>query len=249
MTDNIQNNELNWAADYEAKRDALEAAGAYDPAHEKSSCGVGLVASIDGTPRRDVVEKSIAALKNVWHRGAVDADGKTGDGAGIRIDIPQEFFKAQVERTGHKPRNSKIAVGMIFLPRTDFRAQEEARTIVESELLREGFYIFGWRQVPINVDIIGEKAKATRPAIEQVLFRDPKGRKGDKLERELYIVRRRIEKRVIEAAIPSFYVCSLSIQTLIYKGMFLAEDIDNFYPDLKDERFISRAVCLPITAK
>ena len=231
----------NWLTDYETKRDALIAANAYDPAHERANCGVGLVASVDGTARRDVVEKSIQALKNVWHRGAVDADGKTGDGAGIRLDIPQEFFRAQVERTGHKPANVKVAVGMIFLPRTDFGAQEAARTIVETELLKEGFYIYGWRQVPIDVSIIGDKARATRPAIEQVMFRDPKGRKGNTLERELYIVRRRIEKRVIEAAIPSFYVCSLSVQTIIYKGMFLAEDIDNFYPDLKDERFISRA--------
>ena len=231
----------DWLETYEKNRDHLIAQNAYDPAHERANCGVGLVASIDGTPRRDVVEKSLQALKNVWHRGAVDADGKTGDGAGIRLDIPQEFFKTQVERTGHKHKNAKVAVGMIFMPRTDFNAQEAARTIVESELLREGFYIYGWRQVPINVDIIGDKAKATRPAIEQVLFRDPKGRKGDKLERELYIVRRRIEKRVIEEAIPSFYVCSLSIQTIIYKGMFLAEDIDNFYPDLKDETFVSRA--------
>ncbi len=240
---NFKNNEnsSDWLSTYEKNRDALIAAHAYNPDDEHSSCGVGLVASINGTARRDVVEKSLQALKNVWHRGAVDADGKTGDGAGIRLDIAQEFFKAQVERTGHKPRNSKIAVGMIFLPRTDFAAQEAARTIVESELLREGFYIFGWRQVPIEVSIIGDKARATRPAIEQILFRDPKGRKGDKLERELYIVRRRIEKRVIEEAIPSFYICSLSIQTVTYKGMFLAEDIDNFYPDLKDERFISRA--------
>lgn len=231
----------DWLKDYETKRDALIEAGAYDPAHEKSSCGVGLVASIKGTPRRDVVEMSIQALKNVWHRGAVDADGKTGDGAGIRLDIPQEFFRAQVERTGHKSGNAKIAVGMMFLPRTDFGAQEEARTIVESELLKEGFYIYGWRQVPINVDVIGQKAQATRPSIEQVMFRDPKGRKGDKLERELYIIRRRIEKRVVAAAIPSFYVCSLSVQTIIYKGMFLAEDIDVFFPDLRDERFVSRA--------
>ena len=231
----------NWLKTYETQRDHLIAEHAYNPLDEHANCGVGLVASIDGTPRRDVVEKSLQALKNVWHRGAVDADGKTGDGAGIRLDIPQGFFKTQVERTGHKHKNAKIAVGMIFLPRTDFAAQEAARTIVESELLNEGFYIYGWRQVPINVDIIGEKAKATRPAIEQVLFRDPKGRKGDKLERELYIVRRRIEKRVIQEAIPSFYVCSLSIQTIIYKGMFLAEDIDNFYPDLKDDKFVSRA--------
>jgi glutamate synthase (NADPH/NADH) large chain len=231
----------NWHDDYQSKRDALIAANAYDPAHEKSSCGVGLVASIDGKPRRDVVEKSIQALKNVWHRGAVDADGKTGDGAGIRLDIPQEFFKAQVERTGHKPSTAKIAVGMIFLPRIDMQAQENARTIVESELIREGFYIYGWRQVPIDIDVIGEKAKATRPEIEQVLFRDPQGRKGNALERELFVIRRRIEKRVIEAQIPSFYVCSLSVQTIIYKGMFLAQDIDSFYPDLRDERFVSRA--------
>ncbi|MEP6343048.1 MAG: glutamate synthase large subunit [Maricaulaceae bacterium] len=231
----------NWLKDYTEKRDALIEAGAYDPAHEHDACGVGFVASLEGTPRRDVVEKSIHALKNVWHRGAVDADGKTGDGAGIRLDIPQGFFKAQVERTGHKPSKSKIAVGMIFLPRTDFGAQEQARTIVESELIKEGFYIYGWRQVPIDTNVIGEKAKATRPSIEQVMFRDPKGRKGNALERELYIIRRRIEKRVIAAAIPSFYICSLSVQTIIYKGMFLAEDIDAFFPDLKDELFISRA--------
>ena len=230
----------NWLTKYETSRDALMAANAYDPSMEHDACGVGMVASMAGEPRRDVVEKAIEALKNVWHRGAVDADGKTGDGAGIRLDIPQEFFKAQVERTGHKPPNAKIAVGMIFMPRTDFGAQERSRTIVEAELLREGFYIYGWRQVPINLDVIGEKAKDTRPAIEQVMFRDPKGRKGDTLERELYIVRRRIEKAVIAQAIPSFYICSLSVQTIIYKGMFLAEDIDNFFPDLKDARFVSR---------
>ena len=231
----------NWLKTYEANRDKLIAAHAYNPEDEHANCGVGLVTSIDGTPRRDVVEMSIQALKNVWHRGAVDADGKTGDGAGIRLDIPQEFFRAQVEDTGHKPTAAKIAVGMFFLPRTDFGSQEAARTIVETELLKEGFYIYGWRQVPIDISVIGEKAKATRPAIEQVMFRDPQGRKGNKLERELYIIRRRIEKRAIEAAIPSFYACSLSVQTIIYKGMFLAEDIDNFYPDLKDEKFISRA--------
>jgi len=230
-----------WLKKYEASRDALIAAGAYDPAHEHDNCGVGLVASIKGEARRDVVTRAVAALKNVWHRGAVDADGKTGDGAGIRLDIPQEFFRAQVERTGHKPSQAKIAVGMIFLPRTDFKAQEAARTIVETELLKEGFYIYGWRQVPIDVSVIGEKARATRPAIEQVMFRDPKGRKGDKLERELYIVRRRIEKACIAAAIPSFYVCSLSVQTIIYKGMFLAADIDAFYPDLQHDLFVSRA--------
>ena len=89
-------NQNNWLSNYTGRRDALIAANVYDPAHERANCGVGLVASVDGTARRDVVEKSIQALKNVWHRGAVDADGKTGDGAGIRLDIPQEFFRAQM---------------------------------------------------------------------------------------------------------------------------------------------------------
>ncbi len=231
----------NWQRKYQESRDILSQTGAYNPADEHDACGVGLVASIDGTPRRDVVELAIKSLKNVWHRGAVDADGKTGDGAGIMLDIPQEFFKKQVARTGHKAKQALVAVGMIFLPRTDFNAQDEARTIVESELLKAGCYMYGWRQVPIDVSIIGDKAAATRPAIEQVMFRPPKSWDPAKLERELYIVRRRIEKRAIAAALPGFYVCSLSGRVITYKGMFLAEQIDAFYPDLKDELFTSRA--------
>ena len=191
----------DWLTDYETKRDALIEAGAYDPEHEKSSCGVGLVASIKGTPRRDVVAMSIQALKNVWHRGAVDADGKTGDGAGIRLDIPQAFFKEQVERTGHKSGNAKIAVGMIFLPRTDFGAQETCRTIVETEVLRMGHTIYGWRHVPVNVSCLGEKANATRPEIEQIIISNAKGVDEETFERELYVIRRRIEKAALAAGV------------------------------------------------
>jgi glutamate synthase (NADPH/NADH) large chain len=217
----------------------LEAAYAYSPEQEHDACGVGLVAAIDGKPRREVVLGAIEALKSVWHRGAVDADGKTGDGAGIHLQVPQDFFRAQVEQTGHKLRSGRIAVGQIFLPRTDYAAQETCRTIVESEILRAGFYLYGWRQVPVDVSIIGEKANATRPEIEQVIF--DAGDAGDleTLDRRLYLCRRRVEKRVREAAIADFYVCSLSTRSLIYKGMFLAEQLSNFYPDLKDERFAS----------
>ncbi len=231
----------NWKSKYETARDTLINAHAYNPSDEHDACGVGLVASTDGTPKREIVEMALQALKNVWHRGAVDADGKTGDGAGLLLDIPRDFFKEQIERTGHKPTKHKIAIGMVFLPRTDYAAQDAARTIVESELLKAGFYLYGWRQVPINMDVIGQKAIDTRPSIEQVMFRAPISYDADKLERELYIVRRRIEKRAIEAALPGFYICSLSGKTISYKGMFLAEDIDIFYPDLADERFISRA--------
>jgi glutamate synthase (NADPH/NADH) large chain len=231
MTDFVEN--------YLSNRDRLIEANAYNPEDEHSACGVGLVAALDGKPRREIVEMGIKALKNVWHRGAVDADGKTGDGAGIRIEVPQDFFREQVERAGHKPTIDPICVGQIFLPRTDLGQQEAARSIVETEILHFGFYIYGWRQPPVDVSIIGQKAQDTRPEIEQIMFRDGRGRDEETLERDLYICRRRIERRAREAGIPSFYICSLSHKSLIYKGMFLAEDIDNFYLDLKDERFVS----------
>jgi glutamate synthase (NADPH/NADH) large chain len=216
----------------------LEDGHAYSPDQEHDACGVGLVAAIDGKPRREVVTRAIEALKAVWHRGAVDADGKTGDGAGIHLQVPQDFFRAQVEQTGHKIRSGRIAVGQIFLPRTDYTGQETCRTIVESEILNFGFYLYGWRQVPVDISIIGEKANATRPEIEQIMF-DLGDADMEELERRLYLCRRRIEKRVREAAIQDFYVCSLSSRSLIYKGMFLAEQLSNFYPDLKDPRFVS----------
>ncbi len=220
-------------------RQKLIDAHAYNPDDEHSACGVGLVAALDGKPRRAIVEMGIKALKNVWHRGAVDADGKTGDGAGIRLDVPQTFFREQVTRTGHEPTDDPICVGQIFLPRTDLAMQEAARTIVEREVLGMGFYIYGWRQPPVDVSVIGQKAADTRPEIEQVMFRDDQGRDGDEMERALYICRRRIERRAREEAIPGFYVCSLSHKNLIYKGMFLAEDIDAFFLDLADEKFVS----------
>ncbi|MEL6473800.1 MAG: glutamate synthase large subunit [Pseudomonadota bacterium] len=229
----------NEVARYLENRQRLIEAHAYDPAHEHSACGVGLVTAIDGRPRREIVEMGIKALKNVWHRGAVDADGKTGDGAGIRLEVPQDFFREQIERTGHSPTSDAICVGQIFLPRTDIGQQEAARAIVETEILHFGFYIYGWRQPPVDISVIGQKAADTRPEIEQIMFRDGQGRSEDELERALYICRRRIERRAREAAIPAFYICSLSQKSLIYKGMFLAQDIDNFYLDLKDERFVS----------
>ena len=231
MTDTIEK--------YLTQRQRLIEAHAYDPEHEKDACGVGLVASLDGKPKREIVEMGIRALKNVWHRGAVDADGKTGDGAGIRIEVPQDFFREQAERVGHNPTEDPICVGQIFLPRTDLAAQEAARAIVETEILHFGFYIYGWRQPPVDISVIGQKAADTRPEIEQVMFRDSRGRTADDLERALYICRRRIERKAREAGIPDFYICSLSHKSLIYKGMFLAQDIDNFYLDLKDDRFVS----------
>ncbi len=222
---------------WDANVQALD--GLYDPADERDSCGVGLVAALDGKRRREVVEAGIAALKAIWHRGAVDADGKTGDGAGIHVEIPQEFFADAITSTGDRPSDGPIAVGQVFLPKTDFVAQEQCRQIIETQILAFGYGIYGWRQVPIDTSCIGEKANATRPEIEQILIRNLPGKAEEAFERDLYVIRRRIEKAAIAAQV-DLYICSLSCRSLIYKGMFLAEHLTEFYPDLLDERFVSR---------
>ena len=219
----------------------LEEGNVYSKSMEHDACGVGLIASTEGKKSRKVVEYGIQALKAVWHRGAVDADGKTGDGAGIHIEIAPDFFAEKIEITGHKHDNSEICVGMIFLPRNDFASQENCRTLVESELTKSNFSIYGWRQVPVNPKVLGNKANLTRPEITQVLFKpNDKNLTGKDLERSLYESRRKIEKEAKNNHLEEFYICSLSSKSIIYKGMFLAESISDFYLDLKDERFISR---------
>ena len=230
--------EQNYVANWQANKAKLEAAGIDTTEHD--ACGVGLIAALDGKPSRKVVQAGIDALKAVWHRGAVDADGKTGDGAGIHVELSPSFFADAVRQGGDVVKPGLISVGMVFLPKTDFGAQERCRTIVETEILAMGYGIYGWRQVPINPSVIGEKANATRPEIEQILIYDPEQRDQATTERDLYVIRRRIEKQAIAAQIPELYLCSLSSRSIIYKGMFLAESLSIFYPDLQDERFVSR---------
>ena len=226
-------------AQWQLEAARLAAEGLYYPGEEHEACGVGLVASIDGLPRREVVEAGITALKAVWHRGAVDADGKTGDGAGLHLQIAQDFFREHVTRTGHEPGPGRIAVGMIFLPRTDFGGQERCRVLVEREILNFGYTIYGWRQVPVNTEVLGEKADLTRPEIEQIMIASRPGVDDRQFEIDLYIIRRRIETAAEAESIKDFYICSLSCRSIIYKGMFLAEQLAAFYPDLLDERFVS----------
>ncbi|PZX11846.1 glutamate synthase (NADPH) large subunit [Palleronia aestuarii] len=232
--------DADWAAAESERRAWMSEHSLYREEEEHASCGVGLVVSIDGKKSRRVVASGIEALKSIWHRGAVDADGRTGDGAGIHVQIPVRFFYDQIERTGHKPHMDQLmAVGQVFLPRTNFNAQETCRTIVESEVLRMGYYIYGWRHVPVNIDVLGEKANATRPEIEQILISNSKGVDEVTFERELYVIRRRIEKAAAAAGVRELYLCSLSCRSIIYKGMMLAQDVANYYPDLQDERFES----------
>ena len=213
----------------------------YSENMEHDACGVGLVASTEGKKSREVVEYGIKALKAVWHRGAIDADGKTGDGAGIHIEIPSEFFIEKIENYGRKYDGGVICVGMIFLPRNDYNSQEKCKTLVEKNLLNNDFAIYRWRQVPINSKVLGIKAENTKPEIAQILF-TPKDKSfvGKKLERKLYETRRIIEKECKINNLNQFYICSFSSKSIIYKGMFLAEALSDFYLDLKDKRFVSR---------
>ena len=228
----------DFVSQYLANQEILESAGIDTRPHD--ACGVGMVAALDGKPRRDVVEAGIQALSVLFHRGAVDADGKTGDGAGIHVEIPQDFFKEHVANSGHAVAAGRLAVGMVFLPKTDLGAQESCRCIVETEILNFGYSIYGWRQVPVDVSIIGEKANATRPEIEQIMIANTLGTSEERFEADLFVIRRRIEKRVLGSHINDFYICSLSCRSIIYKGMFLAEQLTSFYPDLLDKRFVSR---------
>ena len=140
----------NFIKNWNKNKLILEKNHIYKDEDEHSSCGVGLIASLNGESNRNVVELCVQALKCLYHRGAIAADGKTGDGAGIQLSIPKEFFIDKINRSGQKHNEFPFGVGMIFLPRTDFNAQEKSRTIVESEIIKGGFKIFGWRNVPIN---------------------------------------------------------------------------------------------------
>ena len=226
---------------YKKNLDKLIKGNVYDPRNEHDSCGVGFVASTEGKKSRKIVEFGIEALKAVWHRGAFDADCKTGDGAGIHIEIPQDFFIERIQNAGRQHKEGTICVGMIFLPRNDYTSQEKCKTLVENELLKKNYYIYRWRQVPVNTTVLGMKAENNRPEIVQVIFKsNNKNLKDNELERELFVVRKKIEKQSNELKIKDFYISSFSSRSIIYKGMFLAEALSEFYPDLLDKRFISR---------
>ena len=172
---------------YKKNINKLSKSHSYFKSLEHDACGVGFVSSIKGKKSRKVVEYGIQALKSVWHRGAIDADGKTGDGAGIHIEISNDFFKEKIENHGRKYDGGTICVGMIFLPRNDYSAQEKCKTLIEKELLGKNYYIYRWRQVPIKTSILGKKAENNRPEITQVIFKsNNKNLIGEELERDLF---------------------------------------------------------------
>jgi glutamate synthase domain-containing protein 2/glutamate synthase domain-containing protein 1/glutamate synthase domain-containing protein 3 len=218
----------------------MTAKNLYDPFFEHDSCGVGFVANINGLQTHKIVSDGITILKNLVHRGAIGGDRKTGDGAGMVTQLPHEFFKRECAAIGFVlPAPGTYGVGMLFLP-MDTARRDEARRIVETVVAREGCALLGWRDVPVRPDCLGEMARAGMPFVGQA-FVSMTGASGDGLERRLYVLRKCIEHEATSRGLTAeeFYVSSLSSRTVNYKGMFVAPQLEMFYPDLLDGSFIS----------
>ena len=217
--------------------------GLYDPATEHDACGVGLVANINGERSHTIIEQGIEVLVNLGHRGACGADPRTGDGAGLLIQKPHEFLQSEASRHGlNLPHRQEYGVGMVFLPQTmDERRRCEG--IIESLAAEEGLGFLGWRDVPINPDAIGVLAAQVMPAIRQFFVQRPPDITDDNVfELRLHVLRKQLEKAVAAAEMANgdeFYICSLSARTLVYKGLFLADQIEGFYHDLSHASVVS----------
>ncbi|MDH4124053.1 MAG: glutamate synthase large subunit [Gammaproteobacteria bacterium] len=214
------------------------AQGLYDPAFERDSCGFGLIANLDDIPSHWVVSTAISALARLTHRGAVAADGKTGDGCGLLLKFPFAFLRAVGEDLGFS-LGERFAVGMVFLHQDKERAAA-ARVLIDAALREIGLDVAGWREVPTDPSVCGEQALQTLPRIEQVFVNAPAGMQRGRFNRRLFLARRRAEKRLGDG---DAYIASLSSVTLSYKGMIMPGVLTDFYPDLLDERLES-SVCL-----
>ena len=203
--------------------------GLYSPDYEHDACGVGMIVNIHGHKSHELVDGALKVLENMKHRGAEGADSKTGDGAGIMLQIPHEFILLQGIPV---PEKGRYGTGLIFLPK-DEEAQGSILQVLIEEIEREGLSLMHLRAVPVNSSILGSEALATEPAVKQVFVT---GGGGDELERKLYIVRKKVEKRVSH---PDFYVCSLSSRNIVYKGMLSSTQLRAYYPDLTQPYFTS----------
>ena len=208
--------------------------GLYNPINEKDACGVGLLANINGIKSHQLVEKGLQVLENMVHRGAEGADSKTGDGAGIMVQIPHEFILLQGIAV---PEKGRYGSGLMFLPKND-DSQQLILDILERETLELGLSMLPVRDVPTNNELLGVVAKAAEPAIKQIFIADE--RTNEDIEPKLYILRRRVEKKVAESAAigkEDFYIVSLSSRVIIYKGMLSSLQLRYYFPDLMNPHF------------
>ena len=206
--------------------------GLYNAAYEHDACGVGMVVNIHGNKSHELVDNALRVLENMRHRGAEGADNKTGDGAGIILQIPHEFILLQGIPV---PEKGKYGTGLVFLPK-DEQKQQTILSIMIEEIEREGLSLMHLRAVPTNPDCLGESALKTEPTIKQVFITGVTDDKVATFERTLYIIRKKIENRVNDK---DFYICSLSSRNIVYKGMLSSMQVRQYYPDLTNNYFTS----------
>ncbi len=215
-------------------------AGLYNPGEFRDNCGFGLIAQMEGKKSHHLLQTAIEALTCMTHRGGIAADGKTGDGCGLLIQIPDQFFRTVVKEQLQKDLPGQFAVGMTFLSSDPVKAQLSRETL-EKELIKQRLSVIGWRQVPFNADCLGPIAQDQLPQIEQV-FIGPDGEVGDKeFDAKLYMARRYTNMTM--SGDEDFYICSLSSKVITYKGLMMPVDLPTFYTDLGDSRF-ETAICV-----
>ncbi len=217
--------------------------GLYNPAHEHDACGIGMICSIRNERSRKIVEDGLKILCNLEHRGAVGADPKAGDGAGILIQIPHEFFAAEAEQIGFSlPAPGHYGVAQLFMPR-DEGQHKLIEDAYQTAADQEGLEILGWRNVPVDSSILGESVKPTEPIHKQVFIgRGADITDDDAFERKLYVARKSASRQLREnhaADVVGYYPSSCSSRTIVYKGLVLADGVSRYYKDLQDERVIS----------
>jgi glutamate synthase (NADPH/NADH) large chain len=215
--------------------------GLYDPAHEHDACGVGFVVNIKGERSHDIVDKGLQVLANLTHRGACGCDPRTGDGAGILLQIPHEFFAREAARLGFQlPAAGEYGVGQVFLP-LDTVKRKECEEAFERIVNEEGQRILGWRDVPVVESACGDIARRGMPAVRQVFIaRGPGLADAEALERKLYVIRKRATTAAENLGLfdpELFYFCSLSALTIVYKGQLISTQLPEFFPDLLDPSF------------
>src|SRR5450631_745977 len=219
------------------------AEGLYDPSLEKDSCGVGFIANIKGRKSHQIVRDAINILCNLEHRGAVGADPRAGDGAGILVQIPHAFFKRKAAEIGFQlPKPGDYAVGALFMPK-ETAWRKVIQSIIADQIRTEQLMLLGWRDVPVDNSSLGETVKPTEPANMQVFIgRGAHIKSEDEFERRLYILRKSISQAIYlrrDRGLAGYYPASMSCRTVIYKGMFLADQLAKYYPDLSEPDFES----------
>jgi glutamate synthase (ferredoxin) len=217
---------------------ARDALGLYDPRFEHDACGIGFVARIDGRPGHEILAMALEALGNLEHRGAVADDAKTGDGAGVLAQLPRELLLRELARQGvSAPAADDLALAMCFLPQ-DEAAHAQACTIVARALAAREVALLAWRDVPVNPEALGDRAKAAMPRIRQAILARPAGLDDTAFERTLFLARKEIETALSAQGL-SAYLPSLSARTVVYKGLLLGANLADFFPDLRDPAFVT----------